>query len=238
MKPELIVMLTHRDETVRDAHRLFDELKDAPVQYWGFKDVGLPRDQMKGLVQAMKAAGKTVCLEVVSLCEEEGLRGAELAVESGFDYLMGTVFHESIGRFLKDKTIKYFPFPGKVYGHPTTLGGTVEEIVAHAQWLASQGVQGLDLLTYRFQGDARRLLCEVVRSVKIPVVSAGSIASYKRIAEVWEADAWAFTIGSAFFEGRFVPDGDFGTNLHAVVEWLQKADEHTVSELLQSDESA
>ena len=43
MKPELIVMLTHHDETVQNALALFEECKDLPVTHWGFKDVGLPR---------------------------------------------------------------------------------------------------------------------------------------------------------------------------------------------------
>ena len=49
MKPELIVMLTHHDETVKNALELFEECKDLPVKHWGFKDVGLPPDQMKQL---------------------------------------------------------------------------------------------------------------------------------------------------------------------------------------------
>lgn len=72
MKPELIVMLTHHDRTVINAMDLFEECKRIPVNHWGFKDVGLPQDQMKALVQRMKAAGKTTCLEVVSLSEEKG----------------------------------------------------------------------------------------------------------------------------------------------------------------------
>lgn len=234
MKPELIVMLTHHDETVKNARQLFHDLKDTPVKYWGFKDIGLAEDQMKALVREMKDAGKITCLEVVSLSEQDGLAGAKLAVQSGFDYLMGTVYFESIGAFLKDKSIQYFPFPGKVYGHPSILGGTLEEIVAHAQWLEKQDVHGLDLLTYRFQGDAFRLLCEVIRSVQIPVVSAGSIASFKRIAEVWRANAWGFTIGSAFFDGAFVPNAGFADNLYAVIDWMQKTDESSLAQTLNS----
>ncbi len=41
MNNNLIVMLTNNDVTVENALRLFEELKDLPVQYWGFKDVGL-----------------------------------------------------------------------------------------------------------------------------------------------------------------------------------------------------
>lgn len=220
-QPELIIMLTHHDETVADALTLFEQLKDAPVRHWGFKDVGLPAAEMGRIVAAMKAAGKTTYLEVVSLTEAEGLRGAQLAVELGFDVLMGTVFFPSIGAYLKDKPIRYYPFPGHVHSHPSILDGTIDEIVADARRLEALGAHGLDLLTYRYTGDAFRLLREVVAAIQIPLVSAGSITSYERIAEVQRAGAWGFTIGSAFFERAFVPDGSFNDNVMAVVDWLQ-----------------
>lgn len=221
-KPELIVMLTHHDETVKNALTLFNELKDEAVTHWGFKDVGLAPEEMKQVVATMKAAGKTTYLEVVSLSEEEGLRGARLAVEMGFDILMGTVFYPSIAQYLKDKPIRYYPFPGHVHSHPSILDGTIDQIVAHTCELEAQGAHGMDLLTYRYTGNAPQLLREVVKATHLPIVSAGSIASYDRIKEVWEAGAWGFTIGSAFFENCFVPDSTFGENLRAVVAWLQQ----------------
>ena len=222
LKPELIVMLTHHDETVPNALELFERTKDYPITHWGFKDVGLPPKEMQAVATAMKAAGKTTFLEVVSLSEEDGLRGARLAVDSGFDILMGTVFYPSIGDYLKDKPIQYYPFPGHVHGHPSILDGTIDDIVAHARELESYGVHGLDLLTYRYTGNAPLLLSQVVQSTRIPVVSAGSIASFERINEVWDSGAWGFTIGSAFFEKLFVPDGSFEQNLLVVCDWLEK----------------
>jgi hypothetical protein len=221
-KPELIVMLTHHDETVPDALQLFAQTRDCPVTHWGFKDVGLPPEEMQTVVTAMKDAGKVTYLEVVSLSEEDGLRGAHLAVEAGFDVLMGTVFYPSIGDYLRDQPIRYYPFPGHVHDHPSILDGAIDEIVSHACDLEAYGVQGLDLLTYRYTGDAPRLLSRVVESTRIPVVSAGSIASFARIHEVWESGAWGFTIGSAFFEKKFVPDGSFEDNLLAVCRWLEE----------------
>ena len=196
--------------------------------HWGFKDVGLSPDEMKMLVREMKAAGKTTYLEVVSLSEEEGLRGARIAVEAGFDVLMGTVFFDSILEYLKGKPIKYYPFPGHIHSHPSILDGTIEEIVAHARFLESKGVQGMDLLSYRYVGDARQLLREVVKATRVPIVSAGSIESYRRLAEVWQAGAWGFTIGSALFDKKFVPNGSFLENTLAVCNWLEKTD---ISEL-------
>jgi len=222
LKPELIVMLTHQDRTVQDALQLFERTQDYPITHWGFKDVGLSPKEMQRVVTAMKAAEKNTFLEVVSLSEEEGLSGARLAVDLGFDVLMGTVFFPSIGEYLKDKAIKYYPFPGHIHSHPSILDGTIEEIVAHACELESYGADGLDLLTYRYAGDAAHLLKKVVKATQVPVVSAGSIATFERITEVWDSGAWGFTIGSAFFEKQFVPDGSFEENVLAVCNWLQQ----------------
>lgn len=221
-KPELIVMLTHHDRTVSDALELFQRAREYPITHWGFKDVGLAPKEMQSLAGTMKAAGKTTYLEVVSLSESEGLQGARLAVDSGFDILMGTVFYPSILEYLSDKPIKYYPFPGHVHSHPSILDGTIAEIVAHARELEAHGVHGLDLLTYRFNGEAGQLLKQVVEATRLPIVSAGSIASFDRIQEVWDAGAWGFTIGSAFFEKKFVPDGSFEQNLLAVCDWLRE----------------
>ena len=232
MKPEFILMLTYNDQTVKNALEVFNECKDTPVTHWGFKDVGLPPAEMKRLVSAMKNAGKTTYLEVVSLSEAEGLAGARLAVEAGFDILMGTVFFDSILADLKDKPIRYYPFPGHVYSHPSILDGSIEEVVEHARFLEGKGVQGMDLLSYRYVGDAPALLREVVKATRVPIVSAGSIESYKRLAEVWEAGAWGFTIGSALFDQKFVPDGSFKDNTLAVCSWLKNTQESELGKFL------
>lgn len=67
MRPEIIIMLTHHDVTVKNAAEVFEQCKDIEeVKFWGFKNVGLPKDEMKALAGAMKAAGKTTFLEVVT----------------------------------------------------------------------------------------------------------------------------------------------------------------------------
>ena len=50
--------------------RFFLEAREAPCKYWGFKDVGLPPDEMKDLVACMKEAGKTTFMEIVAKSEE------------------------------------------------------------------------------------------------------------------------------------------------------------------------
>ena len=221
IKPELIVMLTYNDRTVENALELFDEMKDFPVRHWGFKDVGLPKKRISDLVRLMSDAGKTTYLEVVSLSEREGLQGAELAVESGVDILMGTVFFDSINEYLKDRPVKYYPFLGNVHSHPTVLEGSVEEIVAHAQQLEAKGVDGMDLLAYRHTGEAVGLLAAVVEATNVPIVCAGSIGSYERIGEVLDSKPRGFTVGTAFFEERFVSQGSFSENVSDVWNWMQ-----------------
>jgi hypothetical protein len=71
----------------------------------------------------------------------------------------------------------------------------------------------------------------------VPIVSAGSIESYKRLAEVWQAGAWGFTIGSALFDKKFVPDGSFLDNTLAVCDWLEKNDLSTLDRYLEDQES-
>jgi hypothetical protein len=86
--PELIVMLTYNDFTVRNAAEIFEACKNSKAKYWGMKEHPLTRDELKSLFARMKECGKTTFLEVVSYTEEEGLEGAKIAVECGCDILM------------------------------------------------------------------------------------------------------------------------------------------------------
>jgi len=85
-------------------------------------------------------------------------------------------------------------------------------------------------------GDAPLLLQEVVKATSVPIVSAGSIESYKRLAEVWQAGAWGFTIGSALFDKKFAADGSFLNNALAVCDWLEKTDPSELDKYLDYQE--
>ena len=219
MKSNIIIMLTHNDQTVKNAYEIFEECKDLPVQYWGFKDVGLERKKMEELIGAMKAAGKTTFLEVVTYSEEECMAGAKLAVELGFDYLMGTLFYDSVYAYLKEQGVKYLPFCGKVSGSPSVLEGELSEIIADAEAMLDKGVYGIDLLAFRHTQGAElaRAYCKAVDK---PVVIAGSINSVERIKFINEIDPWAFTMGSALFTKNFAPDGSIRKNLETVIECM------------------
>ncbi len=218
----LVVMLTHHDQTVANAKEVFESCKDLPVEHWGFKNVGIPVPEMKELVAVIKAAGKTTHMEVVTYTEQECLDAAKLAVECEFDYLLGTVYYPSVAALLKGHPIKYFPFCGKVWGSPSVLGETIEGITEDAKRFEQLGIDGTDLLAYRFTGDADELIRTFKREIKFPVLVAGSVSTFERIDFLKQIDPWGFTIGSAFFESKFVPGASFRENLAAVVQHLAK----------------
>jgi hypothetical protein len=203
MRPNLIVMLTHNDQTVENALEVFEGSKNSAAEYWGFKDVGLPVDQMKKLVANMNGAGKKTCLEVVRYTEEECLESAKLAMDCNFDFLMGTLYYDSLAQLLKNKAIQYMPFCGQVRGRPSVLEGSISEIINEAKEVSKNGANGFDLLAYRYIGDPEKLAREFVKEVNLPVVIAGSISSFARLDKIKEIGPWGFTIGSAFFEKKF-----------------------------------
>ncbi len=217
--PRLIVMLTHHDRTVENARELFARCVHSKAEYWGFKELPLPPAQMKALCGEMKAAGKTTFLEVVAYTEAEGLAGAQLAAECGFDVLLGTVFFDSINDFCRARGLRYMPFVGKVSGRPSVLEGTPEELIAQARDCLSKGVYGFDLLGYRHQEDPCALNEAFVRAIDAPVCIAGSIDSYARLDEVKRAGPWCITIGGAFFEEKF--GSDLCTQVDTVIAYLE-----------------
>lgn len=222
MKPEIIIMLTHHDVTVKNAMEVFETCKDLPVKYWGFKNVGLPKDQMKALTSAMKAAGKTTFLEVVTYDEESCLDGAQTAIDCGFDYLMGTIYYDSVAKLLKDNGMRYLPFVGKVSGSPSVLEGTNEEIIQNAKDLMAKGMTGFDILAYRHVIDGEKLAREFCAAIDAQICIAGSIDSFARIDIMFDIGPWTFTMGSALFDKKFVPEGSFRDNLKAVADYMAK----------------
>lgn len=222
MKPEIIIMLTHHDVTVKNAMEVFETCKDLPVKYWGFKNVGLPKDQMKALTSAMKAAGKTTFLEVVTYDEESCLDGAQTAIDCGFDYLMGTIYYDSVAKLLKDNGMRYLPFVGKVSGSPSVLEGTNQEIIQNAKDLMAKGMTGFDILAYRHVVDGEKLAREFCAAIDAQICIAGSIDSFARIDIMFDIGPWTFTMGSALFDKKFVPEGSFRDNLKAVADYMAK----------------
>ena len=217
--PELIVMLTHNDLTVTNAYNIFDQCKNSKAKFWGFKEEPLPLPQMKELFAYMKSCGKTTFLEVVAYSEKECLDGAQKAVECKCDFLMGTTFFDSVNDFCKLNHIHYMPFVGKIYDRPSVLEGTLEDMIREAKEYITKGVYGIDLLGYRYTGDAVYLNQEFVANINVPVCIAGSINSYERLDEIKTIAPWTFTIGGAFFENKF--EGTFKEQIDKVCDYIK-----------------
>ena len=201
--PEFIFMLTHHDQTLENALEVYDDIRDLPLRYVGFKDVGVPQATLRELTRRMHADGREVMLEVVSERPEDELRSVAAAVDIGVDWVLGGTHADEALVALDGAPVRYCPFPGRIIGHPSLLRGTIEEIAASARALtARDGVHGVDLLAYRFDGDVEALVAAVVAASSGPVIAAGSVDSIERIRTLGRLGAWGFTIGGAIFEGR------------------------------------
>jgi hypothetical protein len=204
-----IFMLTRNDRTVPDAMTHLETALSLGVRHIGFKDVGLPFEDLKALNRAIRAGGARSYLEVVSLDRESEIASARAAVEIGVDVLLGGTRVDDVLAVLAGGGPEYFPFPGRISGHPSVLEGTIADIAESAADLASRaGVHGLDLLAYRSPDqDVPKLIEAVCNAAGKPVIVAGSIADRGRIAAAHGSGAAGFTIGTAALEGAYPADG-------------------------------
>lgn len=209
MSFDFIFMLTSNDRTVPDARARLEDVLAGGARHIGFKDVGLPLTELKALADEIRAAGGRSYIEVVSLDAESELASAKAAVELDVDCLLGGTRAADIVPLIKSHPVRYFPFPGRIVGYPSVLEGSIDEIVESARGLtALEGVHGLDLLAYRFQGDVPALMRAVCQASDKPVVMAGSIDREARVIEAAEAGASGFTVGTAALSGEFPAEGD------------------------------
>jgi hypothetical protein len=217
---EFIFMETYNDMTRADAISVYKEIRDSNVKYIGFKDIGLPMKQLKELHAMMKKDGRTTFLEVVSASEKETLQSTKVALELGVDYLIGGTYIDSTLPLIKNTKIKYFPYVGKIVDHPCKLRGSIEEIVNDTKKVKEKGIPGINLLGYRYNGDVEQLI-EKVNAVGLPIIVAGSIDSYERVSKMKDMNIWAFTIGGAIFDKKFVAQGSLTDNIDAVLKEIE-----------------
>lgn len=204
---DFVFMLTRQDRTVADAALHLEVALGLGVRHIGFKDVGLPHAELGTLARRIRQAGAKSYLEVVSTDLDAEVASARTAVAIGVDHLLGGTRVEAVLPVIAGAPVRYYPFCGRVVGHPSVLEGTIGEIVESAVRLtAHDGVHGLDLLAWRSGEDAPRLIRAVCAAVNKPVIVAGSIDRPERIASARDAGAAGFTIGTAALDGRFPAD--------------------------------
>jgi hypothetical protein len=184
----------------------------------GCKDVGLPEAELASFLSAVRAAGHTTYLEVVSETPEDELRSAEVALRVAPDYLIGGTQVEPVMKLIAGSGMKYFPYVGRIVGHPCLLRGSIDEICDDARRVEQQGADGVNLLAYRYDGDVPALVEAVSNATTLPLICAGSVDSTRRIAELAALGVWAFTVGTAALDGRFVEGGTLADQLAAILD--------------------
>jgi NAD(P)H-dependent flavin oxidoreductase YrpB (nitropropane dioxygenase family) len=201
---EFIFMLTRDDVTLKDAREVYASIANMGVRHVGCKDVGLPREELAKFMDEIRAHGHVSYLEVVSETEEQTLNSARVAAEVKPDYLIGGTLIEPVQEIVAGTGIKFFPYVGRVVGHPCLLRGSIAEIADDARRAEALGVDGINLLAYRYDGDVDALVEAVVAATSLPVIAAGSVDSAERIRALEERGVWAFTIGTAALDGVLV----------------------------------
>ena len=220
MSLDLIVMLTWHDVTVPNAKEIFLECKDAPAKHWGFKIEGTTPESMADLIRTMKENGKTVYIEVLAMEEAVCLDAAKRCVEAGVDHLLGTVYYESVAKVCQDAGLAYSPFAA--LAEDSRLRGTIPYIVERAREDVAKNTFGITTSAFRYvDGDPEELLKALAPAMEKPFYLAGSVNSFRRIDFLKTLpNLAAFTIGGAFFEGKF--GGTFAEQITKDCRYLQQ----------------
>ena len=135
-------MLTHNDSTVANALDLLPEVIASGVRHIGFKDVGQPLDVLGNCRAHPRRRGDRLSGgRQPRRGERGGLRAGGAGL--GVDVLMGGVRPQAVLPVIVGSALRYYPFPGRITGHPSVLEGPAEDIVASARrslrWTASTG---------------------------------------------------------------------------------------------------
>jgi hypothetical protein len=220
---EFIFMLTRDDTTIADAREIYQSIAAVGVEHVGCKDLGLPHDELAALFGEIRARGHTSYLEVVSETEEATLHSARVAAAIRPDYLIGGTLIEPVQEIIAGTGIRFFPYVGEIVDHPCLLRGTIESIVGDARRAERLGVDGVNLLAYRYDRDVDALVEAVVQATSLPVIAAGSVDSPERIHALSERGVWAFTVGTAALDGRFLPGAPLRAQLELILAAAQSA---------------
>lgn len=224
---DFIFMLTRDDRTIEDCLDLVSLIEPVGLRHVGFKDVGVAPEVLKSLVDAIHASGARSYMEVVSTTPEACLRSARIARDLGVNRLLGGTQVDGIMDILKGSGTEYYPFPGKPFGHPTSLGGTAADVEADCRSFAAKGCAGCDILAYRAtEADPVELIQAARRGLGDDkyLIVAGAVTSADRIRAIKQAGADAFTIGTAVFNGSYSPTkGSIISQLRDVLADCEKA---------------
>jgi len=213
-------MLTRSDRTVADCLEVLDVIRPLGLTHIGFKDVGASPNVLAELARRIRATGATSYMEVVSTSREACLRSARVARDIGVDVLLGGTEVEETLEILAASAVRFLPFPGRPFEHPTKLAGSPAQIEDDCRRFRGMGCAGVDLLAYRAtEADPLDLVRAARRGGDGILLVAGSIGAPAQIRALADAGADAFTMGSAAFDGSFAPSlGCLRSQLSAVLD--------------------
>jgi len=220
---EFIFMLTHHDVTIPNALEIFDEVKDTGLKCIGCKNIGLSLEEYRELFNRIRKSGIQSFLEVVTYSEEEHFKGVDLALKLEVDNLIGGMpnYTEKTVQYLKTKKAKtrFYPYIGTVTGHPCILSGGIDKIIEDGKRSESLGINGINLLLYRYTDNQAHLL-KSVKELSVPVIVAGNVVNFRQIQELNQNRIWGFTIGGAIMEKKFIQNQSIGEQIEVVLQHL------------------
>ena len=212
-------MLTKDDMTVKNAVELYEEIRERGITRIGFKNVGVDYSVMKEIVERAGRHGLETYMEVVSTNKKEARDSFEAGLKLGIGNLIGSTYPAmmSFAVMRSGRKTRRFPFIGRVWGHPNNLSGNFSQFredIDNLEWL---GVEGIDLLAFRYDSDPYSLLRYVVGETKLPVIVAGSIDSVEKIRELKSIGVWGFTVGTAMIDREF-SGGSIGEQVDIILK--------------------
>lgn len=219
---ETYFMMTKDDVTIPDSDSVYTEIAAAftaeELPYVGFKNVGLPPDELQRIAERIVADGRRLIVEIVGGCEPQAeIEAARMAVTTGADALLGGECVDDVLPVLAGSPVAYLPAVGDLATEAGRVHGTVSQLVSEIRALkATPGVDGVMLAVYRYVGDRQELLSEVSKISDFRLINAGSVDSAARVAELADNGFEAFTIGGAVLD-HSLPAGD---NLADQLRWI------------------
>src|SRR5829696_7943972 len=108
---DFIFMLTRHDRTIDYAEDIVDSVCELGVRHIGFKDIGVPLETLRRVVDRIRAHRATCYLEVVSTTSEAVASSLATGAALGVDRILGGTDVAAAERALPSLD-RYFPFPG------------------------------------------------------------------------------------------------------------------------------
>ncbi len=207
---------------VEDAESIMRSVtSDLKVECLGCKDNAISKEDIRMIDRHIKDAGKRSLLEIMA-DEAHYIDSARMAVEIGFDIVIGTHYTKEVADLLEENGIGYYPFIGKLTEYPIYMVGSIQDVVDEAVYVSQQNVTGLTIPLYHFEGDAEELARQLVRNVSKPMFVAGHVSTEEQIRFLNELGFYGFTMGTQLIDKRYVQNGSFNDNLKVVAEWVKK----------------